>query len=64
MAKWKCNKCGKEMDKLVIHWGMSTGQKVDILDYFCQHCPSDSLTFEGTLYEKDAYWNMEWKDGQ
>ena len=57
---WKCNKCGKINEKLLICWGMSGGQKVDIIDYMCNHCPSDDLTFLGTKVEEDKYWEEEW----
>ena len=57
---WKCDKCGKTTTHLQIHWGTSGNYKVDILDYFCPHCPSNELTFDGTEKEKEAYWDMEW----
>lgn len=57
---WKCNKCGKEFERLQIHWGTSGGQKVDVLDYFCPFCPSNEVTFLGTKEQKNEYWNKEW----
>lgn len=56
---WKCKKCGKTTERLLIHWGTSGGNKVDILDYFCPFCPSDELEFLGTEEEKNAYWDTE-----
>ena len=58
---WICNKCGKEQERLLIHWGTCGGHKVDVLDYFCYHCPSDELTFRGTKEEEDKYWDKEWE---
>ena len=59
---WKCNECDKESERLLICWGESGGMKVDILEYFCPHCPSIELTFQGTKEENAAYWEMEWKE--
>ncbi len=59
---WECNECGEKMNKLNIQWGICSGQKVDILDYFCLHCPSTELTFQGTKKEKDAWWGKQWED--
>ena len=56
---WLCNECNKESKRLLVQWEVSGGQKVDIIDYFCPHCPSNDLTFQGTKEEEDAYWNME-----
>lgn len=58
---WKCNKCGAIIERLVICWGTSGGEKVDMIDYFCPKCPSGDLTFQGSKEEKDAYWNAEWR---
>lgn len=58
--KWQCAECGKTTDRLLICWGMSGGQKVDVIEYFCPFCPSTELTFLGSKDELDAYWDMEW----
>lgn len=60
MKIWKCNDCGSEFDRVQISWGMSGGEKVDILDYFCPHCLNDKPEFKGTKEQHDAYWKMEW----
>lgn len=57
---WKCDKCEKETENLQICWGTCSGQKVDVLDYFCPSCPSSDLTFLGTEKEKEIYWRKEW----
>ena len=57
---WKCNKCKKKTEQLQICWGISNGEKVDVLDYFCPYCSSNELTFQGTKEERDEYWDKEW----
>lgn len=57
---WKCQKCFKTTERLEIHWGMSGGEKVDVLDFFCPHCPSGDLKFLGTRKEEEEYWEKEW----
>ena len=61
---WRCNKCGKETERLQIHWGMSGTEKVDVLDYFCPSCLFDELTFQGTEKEENDYWDTEWEAGK
>jgi hypothetical protein len=58
---WKCNKCGQETDRLIICWGESGGQKVDVIDYFCPNpdCGHTELTFQGTQKELDTWWDKE-----
>ena len=58
---WECNECHKKTDELLIHWGESCGQKVDIIDYFCPHCPSTELTFHGTKEELNTWWDKQWE---
>jgi hypothetical protein len=60
---WKCEKCGAEFKRLQICWGTFGGEKVDVIDYFCPHCPNNQPVFQGTPQELEAYWKMEW-DGQ
>lgn len=57
--KWKCEACGKEFERVLICWGEHGGQKVAVLDYFCPHCPSDKVTFQGTKQERNEYWRKE-----
>lgn len=59
---WKCDECKKETDRLQICWGTCGSEKVDVLDYFCPHCPSTELTFQGAEEECQAYWRMEWDE--
>ena len=59
---WKCDGCGRETNHLTICWGTCSGHKVDILDYFCPHCPSNKLTFQGTKEEREKFWEEQWKN--
>ena len=63
MNFWKCTECGKEHERLQICWGMSYGEKVDVLDYFCQDCGCTDLDYSGTPLEKNDYWDKEWDNG-
>ena len=58
---WYCNSCHKKADEISIFWGVSDGQKVDILDYFCILCMSADVVFHGTDEERHTWWDKEWK---
>ncbi|MCK5020659.1 MAG: hypothetical protein KAS32_26805 [Candidatus Peribacteraceae bacterium] len=57
---WDCKKCEKQSEKLQVCWGISGGEKVDLIDFFCPHCASYKVVFKGTDDERQAYWDMEW----
>lgn len=63
---WYCEKCNEEFERLQIAWGISGGEKVDILDFFCSKCGNTGyreepkLIFNGTKAEEELYWNAEW----
>ena len=68
-ARWKCGKCQSEFGRLQIAWGVSGGEKVDVLDCFCPNCGNTGykdepqLVFMGTEKEKEDYWDKEWNGG-
>jgi len=59
---WKCNICGWQGDKPLIHPGVCSGKIVDILDIMCPKCMKGDPILEGSRKEKDKWWDDWYKN--